>query len=309
MARDVYGQIVELGREPEALERSVAYVAEHLGRFVKKRERVLICFLEHQEGNISWIMEQAVLRCGAVPVLWAEDRRWKTLLRTAFSTKASTIIGPPLVILGLTKLRKANGTPLYIRKVVTAGYPCLDWMIDGIVKGFDCNTWGCFGLDTSGVVAGFSCGMSRGVHLRSEEYAIEIMDPEGNALPDGETGEMVLYPRAAPRLRYALGETARVETAPCRCGCAAPRLMDIRPGKTADRDLWELGQHLQSWTSVLDCGVRRGEHGLEMELIIFPGEKLPKLPSAAKLVVRPWDPERDMPFAHGVKAKKPPVST
>ena len=34
---------------------------------------------------------------------------------------------------------------------------------------------------------------------------------------------------------------------------------------------------------------------LEMEIVCFPGEKLPKLPSAAKLVVRPYNPKTDEP--------------
>ena len=57
-----------------------------------------------------------------------------------------------------------------------------------------------------------------------------------------------------------------------------------------------LGQQLQSWTSILDCRLNKGEYGLEIEIVTFPGEKLPKLPSAAKLVVRPWDSDTDEPF-------------
>lgn len=305
MARNVYQTIVELGREPQALERSIAYIADHLGRFLKRKERVLICFLDHREGSLSWIMEQAVLRCGAVPVLWGDDHRWKTLLRQAFSTRASTIIGPPLVLLGLTKLKKANAMPLFIRNAVTAGYPCLDWMIDGIMKGFDCKTWGSFGLDTSGVVAGFSCGYSRGVHLRSEEYDVDIVDDQGNSLPEGETGEIVLFPKIRPELRYPLGESGRVEKKPCRCGNSAYRLMDMLPDKTEAQDMMHLGQYLQSWTSILDCRLNKGECGLEIEIVTFPGEKLPKLPSAARLVIRPWDPETDEPFFYDPSLKNP----
>ena len=72
--------------------------------------------------------------------------------------------------------------------------------------------------------------------------------------------------------------------------------MDIRPGSAVDPDLAELGQRLQSWTSVLDCRLDKGEYGLEIEMIVFPGEKLPKLPSAAKQVIRPWNPKEDAPF-------------
>lgn len=298
MQRGTYWRIVEKCMESDAQERSIAYLAEHLGKFLKKQERVLICFLEHKEGNLSWLMEQAALRCGAVPVIWGPDHRWKTLLQQAFYSRASAIIGPPLVILGLTKLKKHNHTPLYVRKVITAGYPCPNWMIDGIAKGLDCEAGGCFSLGESGVVGGFACGHSWGIHLRQDEYGVDIVDDNGQILPPGELGEIVLYPKAYPDLRYPMGEFARLETAPCRCGSQSHRLMGFHPGKTADPDLAALGQYLQSWTSILDCWLAKGESGLEIEIVCFPGEKLPKLPTAAKRVVRPWNPKNDEPFRY-----------
>lgn len=296
MQNSVYHALAQLAMEPAARERTVEYLAGHMGTFLKQNERVLICFPEHTGGSLSSLMEQAVTRCGAAPVLWGPDRRWKTLLQQAFFSRASTIIGPPLIVLGLSKLKRHNGTPLYIRKVVTAGYPCPDWMIDGIIRGFDCATWGSFGLGTTGVVAGFSCGRSRGVHLRGSEYGVDILGPDGEPLPEGETGEMVLYPHAQPQLRFHLGERGHIERTPCQCGQDTLRLMDMCPDKSEDPDLAELGQYLQSWTSVLDCRLVKGDYGLELEMVVFPGEKLPRLPSCARQIIRPWDPKHDAPF-------------
>lgn len=296
MDREAYWKIVEKSLETDARERSVAYLTEHLSHFLKEGERVLICFLGHEEGGLGWLMEQAALRCGAVPVIWGPDYRWKTLLRQAFYSRASAIIGPPLIILGLTKLKKHNATPLYIRKVITAGYPCMDWMIDGIVKGLDCEVGGCFSMGQTGAVAGFACGRSWGIHLREEEYGVDIVDENGGSVPEGEKGEIILYPKSDPTLRYPMGDRGRLVTQRCRCGSTSPRVMDLTPGISIDPHLVELGQYLQSWTSILDCRLEKGESGLEIELVCFPGEKLPKLPTAAKLVVRPWNPKNDEPF-------------
>lgn len=296
MGQSAYEQIVALATEEETLEKSAVYLASQLGRFLRKKERVLICFLDHHRGGLGWLMEQAVIRCGAVPEIWGPERTWKRLLQQAFFSRAGTIIAPPLIILGLTKLQRHSGTPLYIRNVVTAGYPCLDWMIEGIVAGLDCRTWGCFGLGTTGVVAGFSCGQSLGVHLREEDYGVEIVDAGGESLPDGEIGKIVLYPRENPELRCSMSELGRMEKSPCPCGSAAPRLMDIQPGTAVEEDIALLGQQLHSWSSVLDCRLIRGEYGLELEMVVFPGEKLPKLPSVAKQVIRPWNPQSDGPL-------------
>lgn len=287
-------KLVELGREPDALEATIAYLTESL-RFLKAREVVLICFPRQGADSLGSMLEQAVLRRGAEPILWEKDFRWKTLLWLAFSNRATTVIGPPLVVLGLVKIARFKGTPLYVRKVITAGYPCMDWMIEGIIKGFDCGTGGCF---TPGgrLVSGFSCEKSRGVHLRDQEYGVDIVDENGKTLPAGEMGDMILYSKKDPTVRYPMGERGRLELTPCPCGCKSPRLMDMSPGKSTDPDLEPVGQHLQSWTSILDCRMKKGTYGLEMEVITFPGEKLPKLPSCAKLVVRPWEPDEDEPF-------------
>lgn len=298
MRDTIKNQIVENAMQARTREDSIAYLAEHLGKFLRKQERVLICFDEHREGNLSWLMEQAVFRCGAIPVIWGPDHRWKTLLQQAFYSRASAIIGPPLVILGLTKLKKRNGTPLFIRRVVTAGYPCPDWMIDGIVKGLDCEAGGCFTLGETGVIAGFACGHSWGIHLRDNVYGVDIVGDDGECLPAGQAGEIVLYPKNAPQLRFSTGEFASLEMASCKCGSVSPRLMNFSAGKTMDPDLAELFQYLHSWTSILDCRLARGNSGLAIEIVCFPGEKLPRLPSAAKLLIRPWNPKNDEPFRY-----------
>lgn len=303
MEGSIYRKIVELSEKPQMQERTIAYLVEHLRHILKKQEHVLICFLEHKEGNLSWLMEQAALRCGAVPIIWGPDHRWKTLLQQAFFSKATTVIGPPLVVLGLAKLQRQSRTPLSIRKVLTAGYPCMEWMVEGIAKVFDSVAGGCFTLGETGVVAGFACGRSWGVHLRSGEYGVDIVDKDGSSVAEGEMGEIVLYPKEDPTLRYPTGESARLVTEACACGSDTPRVLDFRPGTHVSEELVELGQYLQSWSSILDLRLNKSELGLELEIVCFPGEKLPKLPTTAKLIIRAWNPKNDEPFAYSDKLK------
>lgn len=290
----VYDQILELASETSMRERTVSYLAERLSGIVESGESVLICFHQREAGDLSDLMEQAVLRCGGRPVVWGADHRWKTLLRLAFTSRASTVIGTPCVILGLRKLKKAMVTPLYIRNVVTAGYPCTEWMKEGIIKGFDCRIFSSLGLFTTGVVAGFSCG--HGIHLREEEYSIEILDEQGQSLPAGELGRWAISPVGHPELRVVPGEFGRLELQPCPCGRPGIRMADRQHWDACDRELAALAENLLSWTSVLDFSLRRSAFGLELEMVIFPGEKLPKLPTCARQVIRPWNPEVDEPF-------------
>ena len=279
----------------QSLEATIEYLAESIS-FIKKGDRVLICFVKDKPGSFGELMEQAVLRRQAIPVMVEKDWRWKTLLRLAFSSRARTIVATPLVIFGLAKLARQKGTPLYIRSMITAGYPCEPWMIEGIAKFLDCEPWGCFAPRGSSVVAGFSCGKHTGIHLRDDIYGVRVVDENGNDLPEGEEGDMVLYLKEDPDTAFALGDRAKLDASPCACGRRSPRLVGVTHGKSRDPELARVGRDLMSWTSILDCRLRRGDYGMEMEIVTFAGEKLPKLPSCARRVVRTWDPDKDEPF-------------
>lgn len=304
---DTYKKFVAKAREPEAVEQTVAYLTEHLGRILLPGERVLICFPYREKSSLSDLFEQAVRRCQAEPVIWA-DYLWKTLLRQAFTDKVTAIIGPPLILLGLMKLKRHNNTPLFIRRVITAGYPAPEWMIDGMVQGFDCEVSGCFGLEHSGIVAGFACGHSWGVHLRDQQYGVDIVDDAGKSLPEGFQGQIVLYPLDMPELRLPIGDTATLIRENCPCGSTAPRLINMCYGGLMDSELDSLAQHLMSWTSILDCHVQKGPFGLELEIVCFQGEKLPQLPTTARLVIRPWDPNSDTPLIHASSLRIPEMT-
>ena len=95
-----------------------------------------------------------------------------------------------------------------------------------------------------------------------------------------------------------------LDNSSCACGCAAPRVMAIDAVKEEDSKLSKLGEEFHLWTSILDCRLAECGYGLELEMVVFPGEKLPKLPSFAKMLIRPWDPEKDEPFPHTFVMKK-----
>lgn len=70
-------------------------------------------------------------------------------------------------------------------------------------------------------------------------------------------------------------------------GCTADDREDV---------LIRLEQELLSWTSILDCRLEKTEAGLELQIVAFSGERIPRLPSCARLVISEWNPEKDIPF-------------
>lgn len=58
-----------------------------------------------------------------------------------------------------------------------------------------------------------------------------------------------------------------------------------------------LEDQLLFWSSILDFQVNSTESGTSLEVIVFPGEKIPELPSCARLTLRQWKPDFDVPFS------------
>jgi len=75
------------------------------------------------------------------------------------------------------------------------------------------------------------CEAQDGLHAWEDHFLFEIIDPDsGQAVPEGETGELVittLTKEALPMLRYRTRDITRVATARCACGRSHVRLQRI----------------------------------------------------------------------------------
>jgi phenylacetate-CoA ligase len=71
------------------------------------------------------------------------------------------------------------------------------------------------------------CEQGRGGHVPPELAIVEIISEQGQAVPAGETGEVVVTPLGVtgmPLLRYRTGDVGFLEVTPCVCGRRTPRL-------------------------------------------------------------------------------------
>ena len=304
---DSYEKLLELETAPEAIEATVQYLARLMKPFLQTLEPVLICYPDDGPASLGGIFKEAVIRCEAAPVFWGPDYRWMELLRIAFDTHANTLIGHPQTVLGLMKLAKVTKTPLYIYDMIVGGDPFPRWMVDGLKSGFDCNVWGCYAVRSGPVIAGFSCLQEAGIHIREDVFVPQVV-----AEPNGEVSKWNRFLFASaknPDILYDPEQVMRIRYQPCSCGCDEPRVVEtksIRQDVLSKNNLDEL---LLTWSSILDYRVEYGESGIALDLVVFPGEPLPKLPSFAKLVIRPWNPSEDIPFdLSGILGKKTEIT-
>lgn len=83
--------------------------------------------------------------------------------------------------------------------------------------------------ETGGVGMGIDCAAHQGNHVWQDHYFVEVVNPQnGEPLPDGETGELVvttLTRHALPLIRFRTGDVTRiVSRETCACGRTHLRL-------------------------------------------------------------------------------------
>jgi phenylacetate-CoA ligase len=81
------------------------------------------------------------------------------------------------------------------------------------------------------------CEQRAGAPVNEDHFLVEVVDPQtGEALPDGEVGELVfstLTKEALPFLRYRTGDLASMTREPCACGRTFARMSRV-VGRTDD---------------------------------------------------------------------------
>ncbi|ESW60339.1 MAG: hypothetical protein Q27BPR15_12455 [Rhodobacter sp. CACIA14H1] len=80
------------------------------------------------------------------------------------------------------------------------------------------------------------CGHHSGMHVHEDVCLIEVLDKQGNPVPDGAPGRLVitkLVAAGSPFVRYDTGDTAAFVPGTCACGSCLPRLRILaRPEST-----------------------------------------------------------------------------
>ena len=293
---DAYQKLLKLETTPEALEATVCYLSAQIKPFLQTLEPVLICYPDAGPASLGGLFKEAVLRCDAKPIFWGPDYRWRELLRIAFDTHANTVVGHPQVVLGLMKLARATSTPLNIYDVIVCGDPFSHWMVNDLKNGLDCKVWGCYAVKSGPVIAGFSCVQEAGIHIREDVFLPVVPNQSEDAPFVSGRGKICFRSAKNPEIIFDPMEESLIHYQPCSCGCDAPRVIETSSLQEEKRSRALLEERFLVWSSVLDYHAEKTEFGMALELVVFPGESLPKIPSAAKLRVRPWDPENDIPF-------------
>lgn len=155
------------------------------------------------------------------------------------------IVGVPSFLLRLAVWGEENGINTRkcgIESLITIGEPIRssDYSLTSLGKQLE-DAWGAKIYSSYGATefetAFCECSASCGGHVHPELMIVEIVDDDGELLPDGQAGEVVVTPLGVegfPLVRFRTGDIARLDGTPCQCGWQTKRLGPLE-GRLAQR--------------------------------------------------------------------------
>lgn len=171
--------------------------------------------------------------CLVIPAGPGNSERQVMLMRDFGTTLIH--VTPSYALYLATFLEKHGIEPrrdLKLRKAFVGAEPYTEETRRKIEQGLGLDVYNSYGLsEMNGPGVAFECERKQGMHVWEDHFLIEIIDPEsGEALPDGQSGELVmttLCREALPLLRYRTRDVTSLIAQPCACGRTHRRLNRI----------------------------------------------------------------------------------
>lgn len=117
-----------------------------------------------------------------------------------------------------------------VRSILTAGEPASPATRAAIEETWGAKTFDFYGNTENLSYLGVDCEEQAGFHFWQDRTVVEVVDPDGRPVPDGEEGDLVftnLTARSMPAIRLSIGDVTRIDRAPCACGNTHLRVLYI----------------------------------------------------------------------------------
>ena len=204
-------------------EHTVGFFAAGISEMLSAGEKCLIAFPFTGPFGLGDLIAQAVERLGAAPIKAGFGEVWGELTALVRETQPETYIGFPVTLLSLARI---YGEDFPIKRALVSGDACPKGVMGELEKALGSKLYPHYGSRECGLGGAVTCQAFEGMHLRENHIIPEIIDENGNVLPDGEYGELVLTTigaEAMPLIRYRTGDYTRL-LPQCPCGGVTRRI-------------------------------------------------------------------------------------
>ena len=202
------------------LRHTVNFFASGISEMLHSGEKCMIAFPFSGPYSLGDLIARAVESLGAVPIQAGFGQSFGEWISLIQREQPQTYIGFSVPLLSVYRLYGEN---FPIKRALLSGDSCPE----GVLSQLPMECFPHYGSRETALGGAVTCQAFEGMHLRENHIIPEIIDEEGNILPDGCWGELVITTigmEAMPLLRYRTGDCTRILPGPCPCGGITRRL-------------------------------------------------------------------------------------
>ncbi|MBW3509380.1 glycosyltransferase [Janthinobacterium sp. NKUCC06_STL] len=190
----------------------------------------------HAQDRVRRVRD-ALLRTTLLPAFAMSPDRLDGYVRQLRRWRPRMLFGYPSALCRIASHASARDLPLDglgVKVAFVTAERLYDEQRAQIAAAFGCPVANGYGGRDAGFIA-HECPEG-GMHITAEDIIVEIVDGQGQPLPPGATGDIVVTHLATqdyPFIRYATGDVGALGTGPCACGRGLPLLQKIE-GRSTD---------------------------------------------------------------------------
>ncbi|MGK5055410.1 glycosyltransferase [Janthinobacterium sp. LB2P49] len=190
----------------------------------------------HSQDRVRRLRD-ALLRTTLLPAFAMSPARLDGYVRQLRRWRPRMLFGYPSALCRIASHASARDLPLDglgVKVAFVTAERLYDEQRAQIAAAFGCPVANGYGGRDAGFIA-HECPEG-GMHITAEDLIVEIVDAQGQPLPPGATGEIVVTHLATqdyPFIRYATGDVGALGTQACACGRGLPLLQKIE-GRSTD---------------------------------------------------------------------------
>ena len=223
-------------------EHTIGLFTAGISEMLRAGEKCFIAFPFTGPFGLGDLIAQAVERIGGTAIRAGFGQTFGEMLVLLEETKPETYIGFPVTLLSLIRL---YGDDFPVKRALVSGDACPAGVMEELEQALGNKLYPHYGSRECGLGGAVTCPAFEGMHLRENHIIPEIIDENGNVLPDGQYGELVLTTigaEAMPLIRYRTGDYTRI-LPPCKCG-GVTRCLDTVSRREGDISIEELDSAL-----------------------------------------------------------------
>ena len=235
-------------------ERTVELFMAGLGELVFPGSVTMICMPFSGPYGLGELIAEAIGRLGARPLKLGAGKTYGELKAVMEEEKPDTFVGMPVQLLSLLRYCGRGS----LRRALVSADACPKTVTDECERMLGSRLFPHYGSREMALGGAISCAAREGMHLRENHVIAEIIDENGNVLPKGETGELVITTigmEALPLIRYRTGDYTRILPEKCPCGSPVLRLDAVH---RLDDRMEKLDGALFKLPGLIDCRMDEG---------------------------------------------------